>query len=500
MKLLIAYVFLAGFTITGVEMAASRFLAPTFGTSLIIWTNVIGIILLALAFGYAIGGRIADKHPDQKHFFLLGVVGSVLLFLLPFVAQSFLLYLLPYGIHSEIMNVITTFLASLILFGIPVFFLAMLSPFAVRLASKDVKVVGSKAGTLSFWSTLGSILGIYMTSFFFIPYVGIKETMWVFAALLFVPSVLMLPKKKVLSLIGISVFGISSLLYPVDKAFAYGTLQFETESVYQHIKVSETENGMRYLFFNEGVGIQSVYHPEKILTDLYYDYYLSLLNLARFEEKEELNVLILGYAGGTIGKLFHTFTPEGMTIHIDGVEIDPTVTELSKTYFGVTEEERDIYNMDGRSFLYTTEKDYDIIIVDAYSQEIYIPPHMITVEFFEQLREALTTEGVISFNLNSLGTDSPLFQATAASMEEANIVVRHLSIPDSLNFMVMGTKDGKPFGQRATTEETAIPFITYFLEFYSFFERSPDALLFTDNKSPIETLIHGDIFEAMFGE
>lgn len=492
------YIFLAGFSITGVEMAASRFLAPYFGTSSIVWANVIGVILLAMALGYALGGRIADRNPKPEMMFRIGGIGALVLSLLPFVQDVLLSPLSGRLIESGTGLVLGTFFGTLLLFGLPILFLGMLSPYAVRLISEDVAVLGKRSGSLSFWSTLGSILGIYLTSLYLIPFFGVRESIWLFAVLLLLPS---LWGSHLRIFLGTFVLFCISLqiLLPAGTPVAFGALLEERESTYQHIKVVEDANGVRYLYFNEGEGIQSIYNPDQPWTGQYYDYIAALPYLERFSEKTTLETLILGYAGGSIGTLLQAHAPQTMDIHIDGVEIDPVVTELSREYFGVKDTDRTMFTMDGRSFVRHTEKKYDVIVVDAYSQEIYIPPHMITIEFFKELADLLTEDGIIVFNLNALDTQTPLFQGMVRTLEVAGLQVQQLPIMGTYNHWVIASVDPVLPRFPVVEDERLQEIFQSWVSQMNIMKSSDKAITFTDNNSPVEMLVHGEILEGLWG-
>ncbi len=494
MKYIKTYIFLAGFAITGVEMAASRLLAPYFGTSHVVWANVIGVILLAMAVGYTIGGKLVDKYPLERSMFGIGALGALVLAVLPLVSHILLLPLSQGLLETEMSIVVMTFFATLLLFGLPIFLLAMLSPFAVRLLSTDIHIVGSRSGSLSFWSTLGSIAGIYVTSFLLIPVLGVRESIWLFSILLFVPSIIKLPKKPLFSMFFVALVVVSYII-PTSPAVAFGTLRHQEESQYQHIKVVEMQDGTRYLYFNEGQGIQSAYNPSNDFLGMYYDYSALFPSFDRFKEKEELNVLILGYAGGTIGKLLHKYAPEGMKVSIDAVEIDPSVTQLSKQYFDVQESERNMYTMDGRTFLGMTQKKYDIVIVDAYSQEIYIPAHMITKEFFDAIKSVLSPEGLIAFNINVRDTNGALFQGTAATLQSVGLETNYYHVPDSYNHWVLASVS--PLTVEVSIENTVLQAMRD--RWTSGFTQVNRATgeIFTDNKSPVDMLIHKEILSEL---
>ena len=90
--LLILIVFVGGISSLGTEIAASRLIAPFFGTSLFVWANVIGFTLLYLTVGYYLGGKLADRYPRQELLYQLTAVAGVLIAFLPFVARPVLQY------------------------------------------------------------------------------------------------------------------------------------------------------------------------------------------------------------------------------------------------------------------------------------------------------------------------------------------------------------------------------------------------------------------------
>ncbi|MBN1457990.1 MAG: fused MFS/spermidine synthase, partial [Armatimonadetes bacterium] len=106
-------------------------------------------------------------------------------------------------------------------------------------------------------------------------------------------------------------------------------------------------------------------------------------------------------------------------LHIDGVEIDPEIVRLGRKYFDMSEPNLDVHVTDGRAFLGRSEGVYDWIIVDAY-QGSDIPFHLVTEEFFHQVRTALGPEGVLSINIAWWTPDDPeLLRRIVATVEAA---------------------------------------------------------------------------------
>ena len=155
-------VFISGMGVLGVELSASRLLDPFFGNSLIIWANLIGLVLIYLSVGYAIGGRWADQDPRPTTFFQIIAWGGFLVGIIPLVAAPILRLSVQGFADYNSGILIGSLLGVLILFSAPLTLLAMSSPFAIRLAVPDVAQSGRVAGTIYAWSTVGSILGTFL--------------------------------------------------------------------------------------------------------------------------------------------------------------------------------------------------------------------------------------------------------------------------------------------------------------------------------------------------
>src|SRR5438105_6997604 len=185
--LLILLVFVAGASSLAVELSASRLLAPYFGTSLFVWANLIGLILLYLTIGYYLGGRIADRYPRPEVLYTLTITAAFLISLIPFLSKP----ILQWSQSSFASYSVGVFYGSLIsvilLFAVPMILLGCVSPVAIRLSVEQVIRSGRTAGQLYAISTAGSILGTFLPVLWLIPTIGTYRTFIVFAlSLLFV--------------------------------------------------------------------------------------------------------------------------------------------------------------------------------------------------------------------------------------------------------------------------------------------------------------------------
>lgn len=454
-------VFVSGMTVLAAELAASRLLAPYFGTSLIIWANLIGLILLYLTAGYWLGGRLADRYPRRNALYHVTAVAAVFVGLIPFLARPILRWSsVGFATYS-----VGIFLGSLVgviaLFLIPVTLLGCVSPWAIRLAVQDVKDAGRTSGSLYALSTLGSIAGAYLPVLLLIPTIGTARTFVFFGVVLLLTSLLglMLERRKAAAgvevpderrpaptwpsgvLLAVYVAALIALVVlaalppGIVRAQPYGQLLYEGESAYNYIQVVQT--GTRTdLILNEGHAVHSIYDPNQLLTQGPWDYFM----LAPFfgphtTERDVQSLLLLGSAAGTTAR---EYTAVFGPIAIEGVEIDPKIVEIGRRFFHMTEPNLKVITEDARYYLNHTNGHYRVIAVDAYHQP-YIPFHLTTKEFFQQVRQHLQPDGVAAINAGRTETDYRLVNVLASTMKEVYPTVFVINIPTAINSIIVGT-------------------------------------------------------------
>jgi spermidine synthase len=402
-----ALVFGAGIGALATEITASRLLAPYFGSSTIVWANLIGIVLAALALGYWLGGRLADRSP---HAWLLGSIvlaGGVFVAAIPFVAEPFLDLTVEGLDDASAGAVIGSFVAVLLLFAPPVVLLGMVSPFAIRLAVSSIETAGTVAGRLYALSTAGSLLGTFLPALVLIPAIGTQRTFLVVAALLAVSSCFLLGLRYLVVAAALAAL----ILLPPGAVKAQQGLLHEETSYHQYIQVVERDDGRRLLYLNEGVAVHSVWRPGgAVLTGGVWDAFLALPPLlGRPLER----VAILGNAAGTTARALGVYYPRA---EIDGVELDPAVSRVGRRYFGLEDNPRlTVHDADARPFLRSTDRRYDLIVVDAYHQP-YVPFYLATREFFSLMRERLAPGGIVALNVAAVPDDKRLVRAIGRTL------------------------------------------------------------------------------------
>jgi len=431
---LIILVFISGMTSLALEMCASRLLAAYFGTSLFIWANLIGLILVYLTVGYFIGGRLADRYPSEQVLCTITAMAALSISILPFISQVILTWSIT-GLEQVSVSIFfSSLLGTILLFAVPVTLLGLVSPFAIRLVTKEVGRSGKTSGSLYAISTLGSILGAFLPVLWLIPAFGVRRTLLIFGVILFAASLWGLRSRwrPAFSLVLIA------LVLPLGPLKNIPDLIYEQESLYNYIQVTQLPDGTRELILNEGQAIHSIYYPnpKTVLTGWYWDYFLAAPYFnAGFTPQKLHRVAIIGLAAGTIA---HQFTKVYGQVSIDGVEIDPSIVDVGRKYFAMNEPNLHVHIQDGRTYLETTQAQYDVVAIDAFQQP-YIPFQLTTREFFSTIRSHLSSTGVVALNTAHTTHDYRLVQAFVNTMSKVFPSVYVFDVPGTFNTEIMAT-------------------------------------------------------------
>jgi len=407
---LLLSVVVSGVAVMSLEILGSRLLAPFFGNSVFVWGSLIGVVLAALSGGYCLGGMLADKHPSFDGLSIVIFVAGLVIVALPVLA-------LP--IFDSILNLnldvrYSALLATVMLLGGPSVLLGMVTPYAMKLAAKSLEKIGRASGNLYALSTLGSILGTFLTVFVLIPEFSVSRIILALGVTLLVVALLGLSVRlKVFVLVLLVLISLAApgmvhnlSLVATSEKTVYGVESsslktvYEVDTPYHHLLVtdyndSETDTYIRFLVLDTTVqSAMDLIDPNQTVFP-YTDYFhLGVLLNPKIER-----VLFIGGGGFTGPEKFLRDYPN---VTVDVVEIDPQVIWVAEHYFGVdpSNPRLHIYNDDGRLFLRRTNQKYDIIVIDAFSSG-YVPFHLMTEEFFREAENHLTSKGSVILNLVS---------------------------------------------------------------------------------------------------
>ena len=484
--------FFAGMSVMAVELGASRLLAPYFSSSQIVWTIIIGTIMIAMALGNIYGGRYADKNPNPDKLYGRILIAAIWIALIPVAGKYVIL-----GISAVLILAVNSnfliwagFLACMAIFVFPLFLLGTVTPSLVKYTMESLSDSGKTVGMLNASNTIGSILGTFLPTFVTIPAVGTSVTFLIFSGILLLLSLLyFISAKRGLGrmAVGVILFLICGATgYSDSFAFWENGLTYEGESVYNYLQVKEEDDSV-ILSTNVLFGAQSILKKDDSFTGMYYDYALAAPLMAGAMEKDDMKVLVLGNGTGTFmtqcGRCFDN-------MQMKGVEIDEKITTLAREYF-VLPEDADVITYDGRAYLNEADEKYDVIMVDAY-QDITIPFQMSSIEFFTLVKEHLTADGVMVVNMNMRGKEEGnINQYLADTIAGVFSEVYTADVPGSTNRELYASNSGRMIESfDAGRDKLSNPDFSELMERVSLglLAYQPGNYLLTDDKAPVEVL------------
>ncbi len=499
--------FAAGMVTLAVELTASRLLGSVFGVSNLVWASIIGLILVYLTVGYLLGGRLADRYPNPKTMYVILAWGALTAGLTPLLARPVLTAAADAFDRLELGILFGSFAAVLVLFSIPITLLGTISPFAIRLAIRDPSEAGRVSGMIYGISTIGSFTGTFLPVLVLIPLVGTTRTFLVFSGFLLVVALVGLWRAA----------GLAGLLpwlwMPVLLAFVAlmwsgGTIKkttgqiYEAESAYNYIQVLKVD-GFYLLRLNEGQGVHSIYHPDRLVNRGTWMQFLAapFFNPAPYPPEQVSSMAIVGLAGGTSARQATTvFGP----IPIDGFEIDPAVIEVGRKYFGMTEPNLQAIAQDGRWGLQHSGRSYALIALDAYRPP-YIPWHLTTQEFFEIVRDHLTDDGVIAINVGRAPDDRRLIAGLVGTLETLFPSIYVMDVPATFNSIIYATRQPTQVENLSANFSMLVqrgdvhPLLLESIQNVLLnLQPMPEPLeIFTDERAPVESITNNMILRFM---
>ncbi len=432
-------VFVSGMGILGAEMSISRLLSNHFGSSNLVWASVIGLMMLYLAMGYFLGGRLADRRPQFRVLYWLLLIGGFTLGLAAWLARPIISWAARAFIELKVGILLASFFSTLILFSLPLILLAMISPFALRLAIQRAEDSGTIAGLLYAISTFGSFLGTFLPVLVSIPFLGTLRTFLVFSLLLQLTALggLLLERRHRrdwMTPLPILLTAWLLIFTPALSRPVVGKI-YEGESAYNYILVQEI-NGERLLRLNEGQGVHSIYAPDRLFYGGTWEQFLvAPFFYPQRRPQDVKRIAVLGLAAGTVARqAAAVYGP----IPIDGWEIDPQIVRVGQLYFEMNLPNLNVYVQDARWGLFRSPERYDLIAIDAYRPP-YIPAHLTTREFFTLCAERLSEHGAVAINVAALPGDRRLVNDIATTLNSVFPSVHVMDVPGTLNTMLFAT-------------------------------------------------------------
>jgi predicted membrane-bound spermidine synthase len=479
--------FITGAAVMVLELAGTRVVAPIYGSGLFVWASLITVALTCLAIGYWIGGKIADKKPKFSTFYLIILMGGILIAPVSQISSPILKLTASLGLR------IGPLFSAYILFALPLVLLGMVSPYAIKLSTTELNVLGATAGKLYAISTMGSFFGTLLAGFILIPNMGTKKIFFLQSLILILLWIgyHLINKKYFLGLSSAVLLGFP-ILFLSPYFFSHKEsdkvkLVYKSESIYGQLKVFE-EGNQRKLYL-DNMRQSSIHKYTYLPTGKVY-YFFEALPLFNPRGKD---ALLIGLAGGNIPRRLWEYG-----IKTDCIDIEPKMEYIARKYFGFLDYFGKIYIADGRSYINNTKKKYDFVIIDVFTGED-VPFHLLTEECFREIKRLLRKDGILGINFlgeiygkNSSGWKSvyqtlhqvfpyvkafSLLQGSKLTDAVANVILFASTTP------LEPSEDIKPFCKGRLAQYIVNLFLKCKLNI-----ASDEGIILTDDYSPIEFL------------
>ena len=474
-------VFICGAIGMILELIAARVLSPYVGSSNLIWTTIIGVMLISMSIGYWLGGKRADKDPNINNLSTTILLGALTTSLIPI----FETVLVKNFANISDNLVLIALVTSAIIFGIPSFVMATVSPFAVKLRDKEYSNVGEISGRTSSLSTIGSIFGTFLAGFFLIPTFGVRAIVFGTTVVLLILSITLYENKTrkfymMIAIIAIAIFSFQTIGKVIYDRANPDVIE-DVDSEYSRILIKQVSaNDTTYKTMQVENGLESYIDEETGEMGARYLYYY---DLADYYLKNFKSTLMIGGAAYTY-PTHYLDKYEDKTIDVS--EIDEKMTELAIEQFNldINNERLNVYHQDGRSFLNTTKNKYDVILIDAFKGE-NAPFELTTYEAMKNARNILNENGIVITNVISsvTGEDSDFIKYEYSTYKKVFDDVKVFKVKDAKdnitqNLILIGFKGDKNIDDNKYEEYKDL----LDMELVDF---SSDKGISTDNYAPI---------------
>ncbi len=410
-----------------VELTSSRIVAPIIGSSIFTWTSVIGTILLGLAIGNLIGGKITDKYSK--------IYGELVLAISMLISSLLVYLIIPLSKNTDLivehsLSIITvSVLVCIFLFLLPSISIGIISPIIFDLYVNDIRNIGKKYAILSGLWSFGSILGVFITGFYFISKIGSSGTIYLISVVFltlffffFIKNIRkedpLLRNKLIFTILIFILFLLSIYLFYNKELSTSSKIIHSEETEYYDLKVVDYDlypflGKNRILFLDlDSHSISTRKESKLFYTDIYPVF-------SAFSEKIN-KIHIIGAGAYTLPINLRKHYPNS---EISVSEIDPKIEKIGNDYFNLRKYNISTEITDARikfSKIKDSTEKYDLIFGDAYNSFISVPWHLLTKEFVASLKNRLNDDGIYAINfIGSIeGENSKIFESIYSTVNE----------------------------------------------------------------------------------
>ena len=448
-----------------IEFAIPRLIAPAYGYTMLGWTAIISVVLVAMTVGYFWGGKLTEQGKKTRmRIILFGCISSGWTILIALFGSSVMNSLSFLGL------LIGPLVASLLFAALPTFLNAAVVPMVISTYQQGAGMASGKGFSIS---TIGSIVGVISTGYILLPLFGIEGALLVGSGLYFCS--LFLYGERRLGLVGLGI--VLALGWFVSTKPLPENVLVDHSNGYHRIRIVERENhegaAERVLYLDQWV--HSVTEVGKVTP------MIDALELITNSIKPPKTILVIGGGGFVMPRFLKQQFPD---VEIDVVEIDPDIERFARKYLELGNEVA-VHIKDGRQYIMSTTKTYDLIFNDAY-RAFDMPPHITTLEFNQLVKNKLNENGIYLINIAD-ELHEPNYPRTQASLlKTTQRIFPHLRAVNSDKYLGTDKYWGNTLVLATNTPLNLGRKIDY---------HESDGVLLTDNRAPTEFILFFDKLE-----
>ena len=408
-RYLFSTVCLSGAAVLIVEILGAKMLAPYVGTSHFVWTAQIAVTLLSLAFGYALGGRIADRAPQLRVLYAALMVAGIWLCGAAWACEPIAFACLRFRLA------LGSLLASAALFFVPLALMAMVGPLVVRRLTSSVSTLGQSVGTLSAMSTAGSVGGTVLIAYVLIPFLANSSIIYLTASYLVLLGagyfLIWSRQGKAVALAGVGAAALLIVAGSQQGTYVVPGVDelFRANSNFGLIQVVQTQQAKPLRFLLNDLLWQNIYDPVNHKGAASFSYVEDAL-IDAYKTEDVHDVLCIGLGAGV-----EPMRLAKAGVRVDVFEINPVIVKAAEQFFDFDSSKVNMQIGDGRYFLHESTKQYDAIIFDAFLGDAP-PSHLMTKEAFQSVGKRLRPNGLAV--INSWGEFAPGKDFVPSSLDQ----------------------------------------------------------------------------------
>jgi len=426
-------VFVSGAVVLAIEILGTRVLGPFYGVNLFLWSALITVTLAALSLGYVVGGRRADRNPRYSVLGTTLAIAGLWLLASIWLKRPVLTAVEPLGLRGAVL------VSSFLLFFVPLTLLGMTSPYAIRLRAESLGEVGRTSGDIYAISTVASVAAALATGFYLIPHLGVNRLIAVCGAALIGASLIAFRAGRVrgaaagaaLALLPF-LLGAAASTSPIARVGEPIGLAYHVQSPYADLRVVDWED--QRLLLVDG-GTHTIIDRDTFNSVFTY---AMVMEIPKFMFEQPGDAVLVGLGGGSVARNYYR-----AGWRVDSVEIDPYMKRIAEEYFSCDAESSGVHVMDGRQYFMLTDKQYDLVLLDAFGSSS-IPFHLVTTEAFGLVKQHMKPDAVLAMNIEARTWHDILVHSLAATLKQHFAHVLALPTaepPNTLGNLIMLASD-----------------------------------------------------------